>query len=96
MAKVEGIFSLRTMQTYRQTAREFSLWAPARGCKNPNKIMRETLGMYLQQRQKKGMSPSTVSKDMAELNKIYGFKHFKKLMGPSAQSLEIQKNSDDL
>ena len=72
-ARVEGIFSIRTMQAYRQTAREFSQWAAEQGFKNANKITRGTVGIYLQERQQKGMSPSTVSKDMAALNKMYGY-----------------------
>lgn len=84
-ARVEGIFSLRTMQTYRQTAREFSLWAAARDCKNANKITRKILGMYLQERQQKGISPSTVSKDMAALNKMYGYALTKKELNLSVR-----------
>ncbi|NLV86745.1 MAG: site-specific integrase, partial [Clostridiales bacterium] len=66
-SKVEGIYSIRTMESYRQTAKEFAKWAANKGCKNANKINREIVGKYLQERQSNGKSPWTTSKDMAAL-----------------------------
>ena len=72
-SRVEGIFSIRTMENYRQTAREFAKWAAENGCKNANKVSRETAGRYLQERQAGGKSAWTTSKDMAALNKMFDY-----------------------
>lgn len=70
-AKTEGIHSIKTTEAYRQTANEFSDWL-----KNNHKEVR-TLDQidkniayeYLKEREQKGNSAWTVSKDMSALNK---------------------------
>lgn len=41
-SRVEGIFSIKTLEDYRQTAREFSIWAAKQGCNKITKIDRDT------------------------------------------------------
>ncbi len=86
-SKVDGIFSIKTMESYRQTAKEFSLWAANNGYKNANDITRETAGRYLQERQCDKKSAWTISKDMSALNKIFKFNLSKAELGLKNRSL---------
>ena len=86
-SKVEGIYSIRTMESYRQTAKEFAKWAANKGCKNANKVSRGIVGQYLQERQSNGKSPWTTSKDMAALNKVFGFGLTKAELGLHSRSI---------
>ena len=86
-SKVDGIFSIKTMESYRQTAKEFSLWAANNGYKNANDITRETAGRYLKERQVDKKSAWTISKDMSALNKIFKFNLSKSELGLKNRSL---------
>ncbi|PKM73106.1 MAG: hypothetical protein CVU91_05940 [Firmicutes bacterium HGW-Firmicutes-16] len=85
---VDGIFSYTTMDSYKQTAKEFSVWAAKNGYKNACDITREIAGLYLQERKTDGKSPYTYSKDMAALNKIFNFSLTKSELGLSNRSLK--------
>jgi integrase len=87
-SKVDGIFSINTMESYRQTAREFAIWAADNGCKNANKITRDMAGRYLQERQAEGKSMWTISKDMAAINKLFKYDLTKAELGLQSRSLK--------
>lgn len=80
-----GIFSIKTMEAYRQTATEFSRWAASQGVKNASQITRELAAQYLQSRQAAGLSAWSYSKDMSALNKVYNFDFTKKELGLQAR-----------
>ncbi len=84
---VEGIFSFKTMESYCQTAKEFSVWASNHGCKKASDISRELAGQYLKERQANGKSAWTVSKDMSALNKIFNYNLSKAELGLKNRSL---------
>ena len=86
-SKVEGIFSFKTMESYSQTAKEFSVWASNHGCKKASDISRELAGQYLKERQANGKSAWTVSKDMSALNKIFNYDLSKAELGLKNRSL---------
>ncbi len=95
-SKVDGIFSFKTMDSYCQTAREFSAWAADNGCKNPKDITRELTGKYLVERQASGKSAWTVSKDMSALNKIFNYELSKAELGLKNRSLsEITRSRNE-
>ncbi len=85
--KVNGIFSIKTMESYRQTAAEFAKWAAGAGLKNAGKITSDLAGRYLQERQLEGKSTWTVSKDMSALNKIFNYSLNKAELGLKNRSL---------
>lgn len=86
-SKAEGIYSLKTMAAYRQTANEFAKYAAEQGCKNGKSITRELASQYLQNRQVQGLSAWTVSKDMSALNKIFGYNFSKQELGLKSRHL---------
>ena len=95
-SKVDGIFSIGTMESYRQTASEFAKWAADGGCKRTSDISRELAGRYLQERQAAGKSPWTTSKDMAALNKLFQFDLTKSELGLQTRSLkEITRSRNE-
>lgn len=79
-AKAEGIFSLQTMNSYRQSAMEFVEWIRETHpeIKELGQITEEHSVEYLQNRQKQGISAYSVSKDMSALNKVLGLSVSKK------------------
>lgn len=85
-SKLDGIYSIKTMESYRQTAQEFAIWAAKNNIKNGRSITKEAAGRYLQERQTAGKSAWTISKDMAALNKILGYDLTKKELGLSKRS----------
>ena len=86
-SKVDGIFSINTMKSYRQTAKEFAKWAADNGCKNANKLTRDMAGKYLKERQASGKSTWTISKDMSALNKLFKYDLTKVELGLQKRSL---------
>lgn len=74
-AQADGIFSIDTMQSYRQTALEFTDWLRDNHpeSKDLMSIPRVQAIEYLQYRQNEGKSAWTVTKDMSALNKICNY-----------------------
>lgn len=73
-AKAEGIYSTQTAQNYRQTVNEFCSWLKDNkpevwNSKSLDKVTDQVAYEYLKHRESNGLSPYTISKDMAALNK---------------------------
>lgn len=98
-SKVEGIFSIKTTEAYRQTINEFCLWHKESGYKqyirDLDAIPKDRVIEYLQHRQDKGLSAWTVSKDMAALNKVFGYDITKSEAHLNNRSLDNIKRSRD-
>ena len=84
--KVEGIFSLGTMQTYRAAMELFASWCATHGIKHEGQITEILTSAYLKEREQSGMSAWTVSRDMAAINKVLGFDLSKKELGLRQQN----------
>lgn len=80
-AKVDGIFSLGTMETYRAAMQPFAKWLSAHKVKNASQITKAHASAYLREREAAGLSSWTVSRDMAAINKALGFNLSKKELG---------------
>ena len=80
-AKVDGIFSLGTMETYRAAMQPFAKWLSAHKVKNAAQITEAYAAAYLREREAAGLSSWTVSRDMAAINKAMGFDLSKKELG---------------
>lgn len=94
-AKADGIFSVKTMEGYRQTAQEFSGWLKANHpeIRDINNVTKEHSIAYLQHRQEQGKSPWTVSKDMSALNKVFNLNVTKKEAGLRERSYKTTTRS---
>ena len=84
--KVEGIYSFKTMQAYRQTIKEFTPFLRAKKIKDIREVDENHIKEYLQNRQKRGLSPYTLSKDMAAFNKFFGLELTKQKLGLQTRS----------
>lgn len=84
-ARVDGIYSLGTMQTYRAAMEPFAAWCAKNGVKNANQISEEHAAAYLKEREAAGLSAWTVSRDLSAINKAMGFELSKKELGLSAR-----------
>lgn len=82
-AQADGVFDTTTMESYRQTALEFAKWLRQVHPESKDLVNapRERAIEYLQYRQRKGLSPYTISKDMSALNKICNLNITKKEAG---------------
>lgn len=72
--KVDGIYSIKTMETYKSAIKEFDNWQKGKGYrfKDISQISRSDLKDYLRERQDiQGCSAWTCSRDMAALNKCF-------------------------
>ena len=72
-AKVDGIFSIGTMETYRAAMQPFAEWCSAHNVKNAGQITEAHAAAYLRERERAGLSPWTVSRDLSAINKAMGF-----------------------
>src|SRR5699024_8931746 len=72
-AKVDGIFSIGTMETYRAAMQPFAEWCSAHNVKNASQITKAHVASYLLEREGAGLSPWTVSRDLSAINKALGF-----------------------
>lgn len=81
MPKTPGIYSHKTMTAYRQTLKEFTPFLKEKNIKNIADVTEEHIKEYLQSRQDKGLSPYTLSKDMAACNKFFNQELTKKELG---------------
>ena len=80
-SKVDGIYGIKTMETYRSAMTDFSKWAANQGLNNASKITREHAAQYLREREAKGKSAWTVTRDMSAINKVFGYDLSKKELG---------------
>lgn len=82
-AKTFGIHSYVTYGNYKQVSKQFIAYMREhhRSIKDINDITKEHAKEYLRFRDSQGLSPYTVSKDMAALNKLFNFDMTKKDMG---------------
>lgn len=72
-AKVDGIYSIGTMETYRAAMQPFAEWCSAHKIKNAAQITKAHAAAYLLEREAKGLAPWTVSRDLSAINKALGF-----------------------
>jgi site-specific recombinase XerC len=84
--RVDGIYSYKTMTAYRQTLKEFTPFIKNKGIKNIEDVTKEHIKEYLQSRQERGLSPYTLSKDLAAFNKFFNFELTKKALGLNSRS----------
>jgi len=92
-SKVEGIYGIGTMETYRAAMEDFSKWCAAHNVGKAEKITRETGAQYLKEREAEGKSAWTVSRDMSAINKVFGYGFTKKELGLSDRRQEDVKRS---
>ncbi|MBT2695430.1 site-specific integrase [Bacillus sp. ISL-55] len=94
-AKAPGIHSIKTMEAYKQTAQEFSHWMKKHypEVKNIQDVERQHTKMYLEERQERGKSPWTVSKDMSAFNKIFNHNLTKQECGLQLRSYRDAERS---
>lgn len=95
-ARVDGIFSLGTMETYRAAMQPFAKWLSAHKVKNASQITKAHAAAYLREREVAGLSSWTVSRDMAAINKAMGFDLNKKELGlRSRRKSEITRSREE-
>lgn len=89
--KVQGIYSKKTMQDYKQVAEQFQTWSKTKGYnfKRLADVTDNHILQYLKERQAQGKSSWTVSRDLSALNKIFNREISKK-----GTDLRGRKNSD--
>ena len=80
-ARVDGIFSLSTMKTYRAVMQPFAKWLAAHKVKNASQITKEHAAAYLREREATGLSAWTVSWEMSAIDKALGFDLTKQELG---------------
>jgi len=94
--KVDGIYSVGTMETYRSAAEDFARWlSDNTSVKNSSQVTREIASQYLKER---GMNTSawTVGRDMAAINKLYDFGLNKKELGlKDRRQADIKRSRHD-
>lgn len=86
--KTEGIFSKSTYDNYKQVSVQFVKWLKENHAeiKHIDDVPRSVLIEYLQEREERGLSPHTISRDLAALNKLFGTDITKKEAGLSQRS----------
>ena len=95
-AKVDGIFSIGTMGTYRAAMQPFAEWCSAHKVKNAAQITKAHAAAYLLEREAKGLSPWTVSRDLSAINKALGFNLSKQELGlRSRKKSEITRSREE-
>lgn len=92
-SKVEGIFGIGTMETYRAAMEDFSKWCAEKGINNANRISRNDGILYLREREAQGISAWTISRDMSALNKVFDYGYTKKEVGLRERQQEDVKRS---
>ena len=93
--KVQGIYSKKTMQDYKNVAVQFNQWAKSKGYKfaSLDKVTDKHIIEYLTERQSSGKSAWTVSHDLSALNKIFNRDISKKDAGlQSRHNANIKNN----
>lgn len=80
-ARVDGIYSIGTMETYRAAMQPFAKWCSAHKVKNAAQITEAHAAAYLREREQAGLSSWTVSRDLSAINKALGFELSKRELG---------------
>ena len=80
-ARVDGIYSIGTMETYRAAMQPFAKWLAAHKVKNAAQITEAHAAAYLRERERAGLSSWTVSRDLSAINKALGFELSKRELG---------------
>lgn len=96
--KVDGIYSYKTYNTYKQSSKIFIKWIKTEypEIKNISDIDKNICALYIQYRAKQGVSAYTYSQDIAMLNKILNVNLTKEYCGVAKRSLKnITKNRID-
>ena len=91
-AKVPGIHSISTIETYRRTMIPLAVFAAEHGIKNASQITPELAGLFLQIRDAY-LSAWTISREMAAINKALDFCLNKKDLGLKSRLQEDIKNN---
>lgn len=96
--KVNGIYSKKTMSDYKTVAKLFNDWQKQRGYrfKDIKEVKELHLIEFLKERQSKGMSAWTGSRDMSALNKIFGTSLTKVSAGLTSRKMNDIKNNRGL
>lgn len=93
--RVDGIYGKKTMNDYKAVSDQFDAWQKQKGYRfrDMKEVQTRHLTEYLSERQEKGCSAWTLSRDMAALNKIFGTSLTKKETGLKARhSADIKNN----
>ena len=93
--KVDGIYSKKTMSDYKSVCEQFNSWQKDKGYNfhSISEVNQSVIVEYLTQRQNKGCSAWTVSRDQSALNKIFNVSVSKKECGlASRHSADIRNN----
>ena len=96
--KVDGIYSYKTYDAYKQSSKTFIKWIKTEYAKikNISDIDKDICALYIQNRAKQGVSAYTYSQDIAMLNKILNVNITKEYCGLAKRSLKnITKNRVD-
>ena len=80
-ARADGIFSIKTMETYRAAIETASSWFHSNGYKSVDSITPAACTAYLLAREGQGLSAWTISRDMAALNKCFSYSLCKSEIG---------------
>lgn len=88
-AKIDGkIYSKKTMETYKKAGKHFTAWLKEQGLIRPSQIDRTIASLYLKDREARGMSPWTISRDMAMINKVWKYDLSKAELGLKSRCIE--------
>ena len=96
--KVDGIYSYKTYDAYKQSSKTFIKWIKTEYAKikNISDIDKDICALYIQNRAKQGVSAYTYSQDIAMLNKILNVNITKEYCSVAKRSLKnITKNRVD-
>ena len=93
--KVDGIYSKKTMNDYKSVCEQFNCWQKDKGYNfhSISEVKQSVIVEYLTQRQNKGYSAWTISRDQSALNKIFNMSVTKKECGlASRHNANIRNN----
>lgn len=96
--RVDGIYSKKTMKDYKAVAVQFDTWQKQKGFRfrSMKEVQPQHIRQYLTERQDRGASAWTLSRDLSALNKIFGTALTKKETGLKARKQEDIKNNRGL
>ena len=93
-SKVEGIYGIGTMETYRAAMTDFAKWCAEKGIHHAKDISQNDAILYLRERDSK--SAWTTSRDMSAINKVFNFGLSKKELGLKERRAEDVKRSREV
>lgn len=94
--KVEGIYGIQTMETYRAAMTDFAKYAADKGIHHMREVSRNDAIQYLRDRQAEGKSAWTTTRDMSAINKVFGYDLTKKEVGLRERRDEDVKRSREV